>query len=103
MRRLGFAATLLFYCSCQRNLDVPEPAPPPGPGSRYGRVVYAKPGLSERLAAGGARISILGSSLQTTAKSDGTFLLGGITVSQGDLLFRYDSDADGAFDRQRLF
>src|SRR5437868_5282887 len=101
MRRLGLAAVLAVI-SCERNLDIPEPAPPPGPGSIYGRVVCAKPGVADRLPAPGASIALLSSSLQTHSKDDGAFLLSGITVATGDVLFRYDSDGDGTFDRQRI-
>lgn len=103
VRRLAaVAAALTCFASACRDLKVPAAAPPPGPGTIYGRVVYAIPGLADRVPAAGATVSLLGTSISVAAKSDGSFFLSGIVRSQGALLFRLDSDGDGKADRQKM-
>jgi hypothetical protein len=96
---LRAATLLLAIVGCTRDLTLP---PLPGPGTVYGTVVYAVPGQAAPVPAPNAVVSLLGTSLQTTASSDGHFLLQGLVTSEGSLLFQVDSTGSGAFDHQRL-
>ncbi len=100
MKRVLFA--VLALVACNRALEVADPPPAPGPGTISGRAVISKPGRPQRLPASGAEVSLLGSGVRTRCDAQGNFLLEGITSERGQLLFRFDSDANGSFDRQKL-
>ena len=87
---------------CSRELAIPETPPPPGPGTLAGRVVWQRPGVSLPVAAEGAMFELLASGRSTVADDDGRFRFGDLTDDAGELLVRFDSDGDGAPDRQRL-
>jgi hypothetical protein len=99
MRQFFAVASLLAVAACTRDATLP---PPPGPGTIQGRVVYAVPGQSARVAANGARLTILGTSIGAIARTDGRFLVETGALSQGNLLVQVDLDADGTPDRQKL-
>ncbi|MBL8911922.1 MAG: carboxypeptidase regulatory-like domain-containing protein, partial [Archangium sp.] len=100
MKRL--AVFVLLVVSGCRDLQLP-PIPGTGsPGAVTGRVVWQRPGRLSPQAAQGASIFILNSNLGATASADGRFVIEGITSSEGALLIRFDSDGDGAADRQRV-
>ena len=88
---------LAVFCGCARSFDAPTGSQP---GTLYGRVVVQRSASGDLEPAGGARVSLLGSSLATTCGDDGRFLLEGITVSDGTLLVEFDSDGDGQIDRR---
>jgi hypothetical protein len=85
-----------------RDLSLQPPPPPPGAGTVQGTLLYAVPGRTERRAAAGARVSLLGSSVEVVALESGRFLLAGVRSSEGQLLIQFDQDADGTFERQRV-
>lgn len=95
--RLFWLGALLFIASC-RDLNLPDP-PPVLPGAVFGRVVVAVPGQTERVAARGATVALLGSSLAVTTGDNGNFALTGINHSNGKILVRY---TEGARTRQKL-
>ncbi len=101
-RRRLLLGVLLSFAACSRSLELPNPPAPPGPGSIQGSVVFAKPGQSTLVAAKGATIEILGTSLTTTSLESGYFTLSPIPVSSGALLLRFDADGDGSIDHQKL-
>lgn len=102
MRHGSSAVVALVLVGCI-DVTLPEPPPPPGPGTVQGTVVYAVAGRTGTRPAGGARISLLGTSTQTVADAEtGRFVVSGITQSTGRLLFSFDADGDGVDDRQRL-
>lgn len=101
MRRLLLLSCVLAACEAS-NLTLPEPPAAPGPGTLYGRVVFAVPGRMERIAAADAQVLVLGTSLETKADAEGRFLLSGVVQQDGVLLVRHDADADGRFERQRI-
>ena len=100
-RSVGLLATLLVIAGCSRDLTLPPPPAPPGPGAVYGKVVVAKPGTSDRLPVSGAVVEVLSTGLVTTSSTTGDFFLSGITVSQGTLLVRWASAGSGPADMQR--
>lgn len=103
MRRLAAAAAALALCACSRDLSLPAPPPPPGPGTLYGRVVYSQPGSMEKVAAAGATVQVLGTTLAlATTDAQGRFLVSGITSSSGQLLVRFDPGATGVATHQLL-
>lgn len=65
-------------------------------------MVYAVPGRSDTKPAGGATLSLLGTSNRTTADATGRFVLEDVRVSEGQLLITFDADADGTPDRQKV-
>lgn len=99
MRRIVAVALAAAAAACSRDTSLP---PPPGAGSIQGRVVYAVPGQSARVAAAGARVTVLGTSIGATAGSDGRFVIGEAALSDGDLLVQADLDGNGTPDRQTL-
>jgi hypothetical protein len=86
-----------------RDLTLPPTPPAPGVGTVQGTLLYAVPGRTERRPAAGARVSLLGSSIEVVALESGRFLLAGVRSSEGQLLIQFDQDADGTFERQRVF
>lgn len=102
MKRVLFA--VLALVACNRALDVADPPPVaiPGPGTISGKAVISKPGRPQRNPASGAEVSLLGTGARTRCDAQGNFLLEGITSERGQLLFRFDSDSNGSFDRQKL-
>lgn len=102
MPRGAWLAVVVVSLSCNRSLDVADPPAATGPGVITGRAVFARPGRTQREPAGGAQVSLLGSGARATSDPQGNFQLEGITREVGQLLFRFDSDGDGAFDRQKL-
>jgi len=98
-RHLVWATALAALLGCTRDLSLP---PLPSPGTVNGRVVYAVAGQTLPVAAAGAKVSLVGTSLAASADSDGRFLLSGIAQSEGQLLFQVDSRGSGVFDRQRV-
>jgi len=81
-----------------RDVELPGP---PGAGSFQGRVVSAVSGSSDRVPASGARVSTpLG--FGAVADSEGYFRIDGVLQPLPELLFRWDSDGDGGFDRGRM-
>jgi len=102
MKRIGLALLpwLLFGCF---DLALPAKPPPPGPGTVQGTVVYAVSGRTTSRPAGGARIQLVNTTLETAADLEsGRFVLEGITQSTGLLLITFDADRDGVIDRQKL-
>lgn len=99
--RASLAVVVLVLSSCNRSLHVADAPGPPGPGTISGRTVVAQPGRSQRVAAAGAEVLLLGSGLKTSSDAAGNFLLEGLTRESGLLLFRWDSDGNGSFDRQK--
>lgn len=101
MRRALAVACLLAGSTCSRSLTVPDAPPAPAPGSISGRVVVAQPGRTTVLPAIGADIILLDTGQSVRAAPSGHFRLEGITRTTGRLLFRYDSNTDGRYDRQK--
>ncbi|MCA1826902.1 MAG: carboxypeptidase-like regulatory domain-containing protein, partial [Myxococcales bacterium] len=99
LRRLGLVVIAVVLPACPRDLGLPGP---PAPGTIQGRVVYAVPGVVAPKAAAGATVTVLGSSLGTTADADGRFVIDGITSQQGSLLVQADLNGDNKPDRQIL-
>ncbi len=85
------------------DVTVPQPPPPPGAGTIQGTVTFPVPGRATTKPAGGATVTLVGTSRQAVADAEsGRFVLEGITRSVGQLLFSYDADRDGKADRQKL-
>lgn len=101
MRKLILGALgLLTACL---DVTVPQPPAPPGPGSIQGTVVYSVPGRTSARPAGGATVSLVGTSRRATADAEtGRFGLDGVTRGTGRLLLTFDADGDGAVDRQKV-
>ncbi|MDX2015160.1 MAG: hypothetical protein SFW67_33515 [Myxococcaceae bacterium] len=94
------AAALLAGCL---DVTVPMPPPAPGPGSLQGTVVYSVPGRTGTRPAGGATVTLVGTSRRATADAEtGRFELDGLTRSTGQVLFAFDADGDGVVDRQKV-
>lgn len=91
----------LFAISCTRSLELPPPPGPPTPGTLQGRLVVAQPGTTTRAPAKGAVVQLLSSSAGVIADDDGRFLIEGITKPAGNVLFRFDGDGDGQFEKQK--
>lgn len=98
MRAATAAVGVLLAAACMRDLAVP---PAPEAGSVSGTVVWAKPGMIQRQPAVGAVVSVFNSPNQTATTMGGTFTLPGIDAPEL-LHVRFDSDGDGAFDKERL-
>jgi hypothetical protein len=92
---LALAATGCF------SLELPEP-PVQGPGTVRATLVTALPGRAEPVPAGGAVVTLRGTTQAATADADGNVLLTGLTATAGSLVFTHDSDADGVVDRARV-
>ncbi len=100
-RSAGLLASLLVLAGCNRDLTLPPPPGPPGPGAVYGKVVVAQPGSADRLPVSGAVVEVLSTGLRTSSSTTGDFFLSGITSTQGVLLVRWASGGAGAADMQR--
>lgn len=98
MRRLAVALVLAAALDACRDLTVPGQGMEKEGGTVYGTVVLAEPGGGYGPAAG-AQVGLLGSSVSTTAGMQGDFLLDGVQVTHGNILFRY---GDGSSAKQRL-
>ncbi|MBL9039421.1 MAG: carboxypeptidase regulatory-like domain-containing protein [Archangium sp.] len=99
--RIAVVVTVISLAAC-RSLDLPEPPGPVLPGTVSGRTVVAVPGRPAPVSAGGAEVALLESGQGTTADATGAFRLEGIRKEAGTLLFRFDSDGDGTFDKQKV-
>jgi hypothetical protein len=100
-RSVGSLATLLVIAGCSRDLTLPPPPAPPGPGAVYGKVVVARAGSADRFPVSGAVVEVLSTGLSTRSSVTGDFFLSGITATQGTLLVRWASTGAGAADMQR--
>jgi sugar lactone lactonase YvrE len=100
-RSVRLLASLLLLAGCNRDLTLPPPPAPPGPGAVYGKVVVAQPGSADRLPVSGAVVEVLSTGLTTRSSVTGDFFLSGLTATQGTLLVRWDSTGTGTADRQR--
>src|SRR5512137_1788859 len=100
-RSAGLVAAILLLAGCSRDLTLPPPPAPPGPGAVYGKVVVAQPGSVDRLPVSGAVVEVLSTGLSTRTSVTGDFFLSGITSTRGTLLVRWASAGAGAADRQR--
>jgi hypothetical protein len=95
-----FLLAVLVLAAC-RDLSLP-PAPGMGaPGTVFGRAVYSPPGASQPQPAAGTLVTLGASSIRVTAGTDGRFDVEGLASTGGTLIFQFDSDGDGTFDRQR--
>jgi hypothetical protein len=97
-KTLTLLVAVAVFSSC-RDTSLPDPK---RAGTLSGHVVRAVPGWSRPLPAEGATVEILGSGLSATVDAEGNFLLDGIAKADGQLLIRFDADADGAPDAQRM-
>lgn len=84
------------------DLQLPPIPGPPQPGTLTGRVLTAQPGRTAREPVQGVEVLLLGSSAISFTDASGSFSLTGITTRVGRVLFRFDGDADGAFEKQKL-
>ena len=101
MRKVALVAGALLTACLE--LTVPQPPPPAGPGSLQGTVVYSVPGRTGVRPAGGATVTLVGTSRRTTADAEtGRFELDGLTRSTGQVLFTFDATGDGVVDRQKV-
>jgi hypothetical protein len=100
-RSTGLLVMLLLVTGCNRDLTLPPPPAPPGPGAVYGKVVVAQPGSADRLPVSGAVVEVLSTGLKTSSSATGDFFLSGLTATQGTLLVRWDSSGAGAANMQR--
>ena len=97
MRALRLGA-LVVLAGCL-DVSVPQRAPPPGAGTIQGTVTYPVPGRATTRPAGGATVTLVGTSRQAVADAEsGRFLLEGVTQSEGQLLFSYNADRDGTIE-----
>lgn len=103
MSRLWLALPVVLGTTACLDLVLPPAPPPPGPGTLQGTLVYAVAGRAEPKPAGGARIQLVNSAIETTAALEtGRFLLEGLTEKTGKVLMTFDIDRDGTVDRQRV-
>jgi hypothetical protein len=100
MRSTCFFLTLVLAAGC-RDLTLPE-QPVLGPGTLRATVLATKPGRPSLRPAVGARMHLLGSTLEAVADDDGNVALSGLMVSTGQVLVEFDGDGSPDSKRARL-
>lgn len=96
----GWFFLTLFLSAC---LDLALPQKQVlGPGTLRATVVATRPGRSALSPAAGARMRLVGSSLEAVADADGNVALAGLTESTGQVLVEFDGDGTPGSKRARL-
>lgn len=101
MVRALAVVSVVLLSSCH-NLELPLPPAPLGAGVVTGRVVWQRPGRFTAEPASGASVFLMNTNLGVSTSADGRFVLEGITSAEGSLWVRFDADADGTADHQRV-